>query len=123
MSDVGAVLKNLRKTRGLTLDELEQATADAGHKVSKSQIGKVERGERSLSDEVYSALSRALHLGDDERARVEAARAGEVVDIAEQLTLVEQRLLLELTMLRGELRGHSDAIMAAIERLRPRTGP
>lgn len=123
VSDVGTVLKNLRKSRGWTLDDLEQATEDAGRKVSKSQIGKVERGERNLSEEVYAALSRALHLGDEERARVDAARAGSVTDIPEQLSLVEQRLLLELTMLRGEIRGHSDALMAAIDRLRDTLRP
>ena len=118
VSDVGTVLKNLRRSRALTLEALAQATEDLGQKVSKSQIGKVERGERGLSEEVYAALSRALHLSDNERARVDAARAGEVTDIADQLTVMEQRLLLEITMLRGELRGHSDALMSAIERLR-----
>ena len=118
VSDVGAVLRNLRKSRGLNQLQLEEATVEVGHRVSKSQIGKVERGDRTLSDDVYAALSQALHLGDDEKARIEAARAGEVVDVADQLTLIEQRLLLELTLLRGEMRGHADEIMRAIDRIR-----
>jgi len=123
VSQVGTVLKNLRASRRLTQEELARATAEAGRQVSKSQIAKIEQGERSLSEEIYAALSLALHLSDDERARVEAARSGELTDIPDQLTLMEQRLLLELTMLRGEMRGHSDALMAAIDRLRDTIRP
>jgi transcriptional regulator with XRE-family HTH domain len=119
MSHGGDVLKRFRRARHLSLEGLQDRSETAGHRISASQIGKVERGERRLSDDVFEALASALELTDDERAQVEAARAGTgAVDVVEQMAALERRLLDELVLLRGELRASTAMILDTLARLR-----
>lgn len=119
MTHGGDVLKRFRRARGLTQIGLEAATVAAGRRVSKSQIAKVERGERTLSDEVFEALADALALSDAERSQVEQARAGTGgVDVVTELLRIEARLASELAEVRGQVRASANLVMDAVERLR-----
>jgi len=119
MASAGEVLKRFRRARELHIPELAALTRQRGRPVSVSQIGKVERGERRLTDEVFERLADALALSDAERQQVQAAQAGVgAVDVAAAVDALEVRILSELSQLRGEMRAYHNAVMDALDRLR-----
>jgi transcriptional regulator with XRE-family HTH domain len=124
MTSAGEVLKRFRRARNLTLGDLSELTRQRGPRVSTSQIGKVERGERKLTDSVFSALAAAMELTEAERQQVQAARAGTgAVDVVSAVADLEAKMISELALLRGELRASLNAVMDALDRLRDQLRP
>lgn len=119
VATAGEVLKRFRRARALSIKDLAALTRQRGLPVSISQIGKVERGERRLTDDMFAKLADALALTDAERQQLEAARAGTgAVDVAGAVAELEARLVSELSQLRGEMRAYHNAVMDALDRLR-----
>jgi hypothetical protein len=121
MTSVGDALKKMRRAHGrLTLAQVEEISEARGHKVTASNLSKVERGVRSLSDDVFERLVATFDLDETERAEIEAARSGTAtVDVTEAVA----RLETQITLLRGEVSASANLIMATIERLRQSLPP
>lgn len=119
MTSAGEALKRFRRARRLSIAELSERTRRQGQTVSASQIGKVERGERRLSDPVFQALADALELSEGERQQVAQAQAGTgAIDVVSAISDLEAKLTGQLSELRGELRASLNLVMDALDRLR-----
>lgn len=94
MTSAGDALKRFRRARGYTHAQLAERTNQGGRGISASQIGKVERGERRLTDNVFYVLADALELTDTERQQVQSAVAGTgAVDVVDQVAELESRMV------------------------------
>lgn len=124
MTTAGDVLKRLRRARGYTHAQLAERTRRTGRGISTSQIGKVERGERKLTDNVFYALADALQLTDAERQQVQSAQAGTgAVDVVDQVAELEARMVAGFERLSGELRGQMNQVLDSLDRLRDQMRP
>lgn len=124
MTSAGDTLKRFRRARGYTHAQLAERTRQGGRSISASQIGKVERGERRLTDAVFYALADALELTDAERQQVQSAAAGTAaVDVVDQIAELEARMVAGFERLSGEIRAQMNLLLDSLDRLRDQRRP
>ncbi|MBO0730187.1 MAG: helix-turn-helix transcriptional regulator [Acidimicrobiaceae bacterium] len=79
MTAVGRALKKFRNDRNLTQAQLAAKVRSSGQtRPGKSQISKLERGERPLTDHMGRVLTQVMDLTKDERDELAAARRGDL---------------------------------------------
>jgi len=66
---LGRLLRRVRLERGLTILELDEVTAAHGHRVPRSRLSLLERGEAPIRFDDLSALSRAYRSSDGRSMR------------------------------------------------------
>jgi transcriptional regulator with XRE-family HTH domain len=122
MTSGAQVLKNILRARGIHLEELSRRTGTGSRHYSAGYLGKVLRGERRLTDEVFDSIAGALELSDEERTQVLTARDGTgAVDVTQMIAISERRVMDRLEQLSGELRSSTNLILDRLDR--PRGSP